>query len=776
MSFHLLLLSLTLLHAAQKPTIEAAFHAPQLQEIDVAIQEAIAQKNLPGGVFWLEHKGIHHSRVYGRRALDPRPEPMTADTVFDAASLTKVIATTPSVMLLIQRGKIGLESPVSRYLPRFTGDGRDGVTVRQLLTHTSGLRPGLPRQPLWQGYDTAIDLALREKPDPAPGAAFRYSDINFILLGEIVRQVAGEPLNRFAEREIFRPLKMKDTRFLPPPALTRRTAPTEKVEGRVLRGIVHDPTCRAMGGVAGHAGLFTTAADLARFCRMMLGGGQLDNVRVLNRGTVREMTAVQSPAAIEARRGLGWDIDSSYSRPRGHLFPLGSYGHTGFTGTCLWIDPFSSSFWIFLSSRLHPDGKGNILALQSDLGTLSAQAIRNFNFDQVPGALAPGKGSPSPRKTGAESGVRNGIDVLVEENFAPLKGLRVGLITNHTGQDRNRRSTLDLLFTAPGVRLVSLFSPEHGIRGQADAKVSDTKDAETGLPIYSLYGQRRAPSSEQLETLDALVFDIQDIGCRYYTYIATLGNCLEAAAKARLKFFVLDRVNPITGILVEGPVHTNTSTFVAYHRIPLRHGMTVGELARMFREERGWQVDLTVIPLKGWKRSMWYDETGLPWVNPSPNMRSLAAATLYPGLGFHEAALSVGRGTESPFQLTGAPYVSDLALARELSAANLPGVRVMPLRFQPNYSTFKNRNCHGVAVHVTDRDHFSPVDFGIELARAFSRLHPGEFAIEKLRSLLTDGTTLDDIRAQLPLAQIKAKWNDELALFRARREKFILYP
>ncbi len=775
-SLLLLLGALPALAATPKPQLGDLFVTHRLKEIDAVIEEAITQKNCPGAVFWLERSGVAYTRTLGRRSIEPRPEPMTPDTVFDAASLTKVVATTPSVMLLLQRGKLSLEAPVSRYLPRFTGEGREQITLRHLLTHTSGLKPGLSRQPAWQGYQTAIDLALRETPNPAPGTAFRYSDINFILLGEIVRQITGDSLDRFAEREIFRPLRMKDTRFLPTAALTRRAAPTEKVEERVLRGIVHDPTSRAMGGVAGHAGLFTTASDLARYCRMLLGGGELEGTRLFSAETVRLMTSVQSPESVDARRGLGWDIDSGYSRPRGRVFPLGSYGHTGFTGTCLWIDPFSKTFWIFLSSRLHPDGKGNILLLQTELGTLSAQAVRDFDFEHVSGALAPRKGATPLRQSATEGGVLNGIDVLIEQNFAPLKGLRVGLITNHTGQDRQRRSTLDLLFKAPGVRLQALFSPEHGIRGVEDAKVSDSKDAATGLPVYSLYGERRSPAAKHLESLDALVFDIQDIGCRYYTYIATLGNCMEAASKAGLKFVVLDRVNPINGLAVEGPVHTNTSTFVAYHPIPLRHGMTLGEIARMLRDERGWKLDLTVIPLKGWKRSMWYDETGLPWTNPSPNMRSLAGATLYPALGFHEAAMSVGRGTDTPFQWVGAPYVNDRVLANELSRAGLPGVRFMPVQFQPTYSTFKSRNCGGVAITVTDRDRFSPVDLGIELARALRRLYPAEFAMEKLRSLLTDAPTMERIVSDTPLKEIKAAWDPELARFRARREKFLLYP
>ena len=311
----------------------------------------------------------------------------------------------------------------------------------------------------------------------------------------------------------------------------------------MLRGVVHDPTSRAMAGVTGHAGLFTTAGDLARFARLFLNEGTLGGRKVLKPETVRLMTSVQTAETVSARRGLGWDIDSGYSRPRGRIFPLGSYGHTGFTGTCLWIDPFSKTFWLFLSNRVHPDAKGNILSLQTELGTLAAQAVRNFDFERVPGALSSRTNAPVVTASEWVPDVRNGIDVLVRDGFKPLRGLRVGLISNHTGQDRNRRSTIDLLHGAPEVSLKVLFSPEHGIRGVADAQVSDSRDGATGLPVYSLYGERRAPSAEQLKGLDALVFDIQDIGCRYYTYIGTMGNCMEAASKAGIRFVVLDRVN-----------------------------------------------------------------------------------------------------------------------------------------------------------------------------------------------------------------------------------------
>ncbi|MHC1767763.1 MAG: serine hydrolase domain-containing protein [Verrucomicrobiia bacterium] len=365
----------------------AALDQAKLAEMDAAIEAAIGDRKMPGGVFWLEHRTSQYHKAYGLRSVTPEPEPMTADTIFDAASLTKVLATAPAVMLLWERGNLGLDEPVATYFPEFQARGKEGVTVRHLLTHTSGLRAGLSRNPDWSGYDKAMALACAEKPTHAPGTFFRYSDINFIVLGEVVRRVSGSALNEFAAREIFQPLGMVDTGYLPPRSKFARIAPTERVDGEMLRGKVHDPTAQRMGGVAGHAGVFTTTADVARFARMLLNEGHLAGKTFLKPDTVRVMTSVQSPPAVETRRGLGWDIDSDYSRPRGSIFPLGSYGHTGFTGVCIWLDPFSNTFWMLFSNRVHPDSSGNVLPLQRVLANLSAQAVTDFDFSDVPGAL-----------------------------------------------------------------------------------------------------------------------------------------------------------------------------------------------------------------------------------------------------------------------------------------------------------------------------------------------------------------------------------------------------
>ena len=565
---------------------------------------------------------------------------------------------------------------------------------------------------------------------------------------------------------------MKDTGFNPPKEKMARIAPTEVEAGVPVRGVVHDPRARRMGGVAGHAGLFFTASDLARYARMLLNLGELDGVRIFKPETVKLMTSVQTPPNIASRRGLGWDVDSGFSGPRGKIFPLGSYGHTGWTGTSLWIDPFSKTFVIFLSNRNHPTEKGSVIALRATLGTLAAEAVTDFNFSEVAGAL------PSRDAVGkADSNHRalNGIDVLVKNKFAPLKGKRIGLITNHTGQDRDRNPTIDLLKNAPGVQLVKLFSPEHGIRGAVDEKVGDGTDEKTGLPIYSLYGEKRKPTPEQLKDLDALVYDIQDIGCRFYTYPSTMGLAIEAAAENGKQIFVLDRVNPITGTMIDGPVLAAPPTFVGFYKVPLRHGMTLGELAKMYNAEKNLKANLTVIEVERWHRNEWFDDTGLPWSNPSPNMRNLKQAILYPGVGLLESALSVGRGTDTPFEIIGAPYVDDVRLAEELNRAGLPGVSFVPIRFTPTYSIHKDKECGGVYIMLNDRNACNVVDVGLEMARTLYRLYPKDFNPDKIKHLLLHQPTLEAVKADKPLSEIRAGWKADLDEFNKRRAQFLIY-
>jgi len=779
-----------------------------LSQIDAVVEADIAQRRLPGAVVLVARKGrVVWRKAYGARAVEPLREPMSVDTVFDLASLTKVVATATSVMILVERGKVRLSDPVSTYIPELKGEGRERITIEHLLTHRSGYAPDFDLRERWTSYDEAIKRLISEPLRSAPGGRFVYSDIGFIALGEVVRRVSGMSLDQFAKKNIFDPLRMKDTGFVPKAILKTRIAPTEKRRGQLsylgdsgnnagaegemwLRGQVHDPTSYRMGGIAGHAGLFSTVDDLFNYCQMILNGGQYNGVRVLSPLTVAEMTRPRLVTTSGATRGLGWDINSSYSTNRGELFPLGSFGHTGFTGTSIWIDPASEMFVVFLSNRVHPDGKGDVATLRGRVSSIAAGSITDDATVEKARAESASyykellkvleQLSVANPETTTGTKVLTGIDVLERDNFKQLEGLRIGLVTNHTGRDREGRQSIDVLSKAPNVKLLALFSPEHGIRGLADEKVSDSKDDATGLPIYSLYGdtrETRRPRAEQLKGLDALVFDIQDIGARFYTYISTLGYLMEEAAKARLPVFVLDRPNPIGGIDVEGPIaDSDKFSFTAYHALPVRHGLTVGELAQLFNQQRKIGCDLRVIRMEGWRRSMWFDETNLTWVNPSPNMRSLTQATLYPGVGLLETTnVSVGRGTDTPFEIVGAPWIQGDKLAAELNQKRIPGVRFVPLKFTPKSSVFKDVECGGINIIVTDRAAFKPVLTGIEIATALRRLYPNDWKADSYLRLLVNANTLERVKRGDTAREIVNSWSVQLEEFRRARASVLLY-
>ncbi len=770
------------------PAASAGFDRSRLARIDGVVAEAIAAKKLPGAVV-LVGRGdtIVWRKAYGSRALVPAQEPMTVDTIFDMASLTKVLATTPAVMKLVEDGKIRLTDPVASFIPSFGKYGKDRITVRDLLTHTSGLRPDLDLGEPWTGSETAIALASDEV--PSPDRRFVYSDINFLLLAEIVARVGQRPFAEFVNATVFAPLGMRDSMFLPPVSLLPRIAPTQAcgandptcAPGTMLRGVVHDPTARRMGGVAGHAGLFSTADDVAKYCRMLLNGGSLGQARVLSPLTVARMTSPATAASEPNLRGLGWDLDSAYSSNRGELLPLGSFGHTGFTGTSIWIDPATRVFIVFMSNRVHPDGTGDVTPLRAKVATIvassltgvSSEAMRALEFprqtfaSQIPAVPA----APHPP-------VLAGIDVLRAEAFAPLKGLKIGLVTNHTGRARDGVSTIDLLAAAPGVTLVSLFSPEHGIRGIVDASVPSSKDEKTGLPIHSLYGATERPTAEMLAGLDAIVIDLQDAGARFYTYITTMAYVMEEAAPRKIKVFVLDRPNPIGGVQIEGPAQDSaTPTFTGYFQaMPIRHGMTIGEIARLFNAEKKIGADLTVIAMKNWRRDDWFDDTGLAWVNPSPNMRTLYAETMYPGLGaFEQTNISVGRGTETPFEQVGAPWIDGSRLADALNARHLAGVRFYPVRLTPTSSVFANEECQGVFIVITDRTAVRPVRVGVEIASALVKLFPGQLKVDSAQRLFGSANGLTRIKAGDDPASIAASWAAAEARWRRMRAGYLLY-
>jgi uncharacterized protein YbbC (DUF1343 family)/CubicO group peptidase (beta-lactamase class C family) len=775
---------------AQSVRSIAAFDAGRMARIADVVADAIAAKQIPGAVVMVGRGDqVAYRQAFGNRSVEPAVEAMTLDTLFDLASLTKVVATTTAVMMLVEDGRVRLSDTVATHIPGFERYGKGDITVRHLLTHVSGLRPDLDMSMEFASYDEAIARAIEEVPTSAPGERMVYSDINFFLLGEIVHRVSGKTLDEFCRTRIFEPLGMHDTMFKPPASLLPRIAPTEKCTqygwpcdqpgGVILRGVVHDPTARRMLGVAGHAGLFSTAADLGIFCRMLLDGGRSGAVRILSPLTVAKMTSpVDLPGGQQ--RGLGWDLDSSYSSNRGELLPLGSFGHTGWTGTSLWIDPTTKTWIVILSNRVHPDGKGNATPVRARIATIVGSAVISPPIEAVRAARSTGfdsGGSSTSAAAAPSEPVLNGIDVLQAESFKLLQGKNVGLVTNHTGRALTGEATIDLLAKAPGVKLVALFSPEHGIRGAVDEAVASSRDEKTGLPVHSLYGETTRPTSQMLEGIDTLVFDIMDVGVRFYTYETTMAYVMEEAAKRKIKMVVLDRVNPIDGFSIEGPtLDKSLLGFVGYFPMPVRHGMTMGELAQLFNGENKIGADLTVVRAKNWKREQWFDETGVPWVNPSPNMRNLNEATLYPGVCLIEGTnVSVGRGTDTPFEHFGASWMDGRKLAAALNARRIPGVRFYPTTFTPAASKFKDEACSGVFMVVTDRKSLKPVRMGVEIASAIYQQHRKTFEVDKMLRLLGSPKVLERIKSGEDAERIAASWSNDEGRWRLLRAKYLIY-
>ena len=751
--------------------------------VDTVIQAAIDNHEVPGAVLIVGHDGqVAYRKAYGMRSAEPTRSAMTVDTIFDIASLTKVVATTTAAMQLMEQGKIRLNDPVVKYIPEFGQNGKSDITVRDLMTHYSGLPPSLDLKPPWSGRDTGYSMAFANAPIGPPESRFVYSDVDYIVLGAIVERVSGMSLDGYCAKNIFAPLGMVKTTFRPPAAWVSDIAPTEYDEhSQMLRGVVHDPTVRRMGGVAGEAGLFSTADDLGKFAEALLRGSS-----VLSPLAIGKMTTPEQPANASTLRGLGWDIDSPMSHNRGELLPVGSYGHTGFTGTSLWIDPTTNTYIVLLTNAVHPRGQGSAISLRSKVATTVAAALNLTPSEQDvlrwKAITGYNESMPAQRRVANRNGsVQVGIDVLEAQDFAPLKGKRVGLLTNQTGLDSTGRRSIDVLAHANGVQLTAIFSPEHGVTGIVDTtKIGNSVDSATKIPVYSVYGgtdAARRPPMDVLRNLDAVVIDIQDAGVRFYTYETTLGYFLEAAAKAGIAVFVLDRPNPLTGAVVQGPMsEPGRENFTNYGPIPVRHGMTLGELAQMFNAEHNIHAKLTVIAMQGWMRGDWFDETGIEWMNPSPNLRSLNEATLYPGVALVEGTnISVGRGTDTPFEVLGAPWINARELSSYLNARQIPGVRFVPITFTPTSSNYAGQACHGLNIFVTAREFLDSPELGVELAAALQKLYPEQFHIEKMADILANQTVLNSFIHGEDPRRIALDWQDELQKFQQMRERYLIY-
>lgn len=755
------------------------------ERIDAAVRQALHRGDTPGAVLLIAASGrtLFH-KAYGFRAKRPEERPMTPDTLFDMASLTKAIVTSTCIVLLIEQGLIRLNDRIASHLPELssnTNDGRDEITIEHLLLHTSGLISSSAQSDYTQGLSKALVKIHAQRLLASPGTRYEYSDLGYIILGALVERKTGQSLDVFAQKHLFGPLGMRDTLFLPgDPQQKWRTALTESVDGHFVAGQVHDPRARLLGGIAGNAGLFSTAEDLSRFAFMLMNGGKYHRVDPQS-GTAGERI-ILSPDSIrllmEARalpneghppatkqRTLGWEVRPPITDGRKTQSNL---GHTGFTGTSVWMYPEVKGAVILLTNRLHPDGKGNISRLRGEIASLVAPVF--LAMDQK-NAASPPISIALPEK----STVLSGLDILKRDGFSALKHKRIGLVAHPASISADGRNIIDLLKNTKDIHLQKLFSPEHGLTGDQDSAVHDANDPKTGLPVVSLYGPRTRPRKEDLNDIDTVLVDLQDVGCRFYTYMSTLGYLLESAALYKKPIYVIDRPNPIGGVAVEGPLPEKES-FTAYHPIPVRHGMTLGELARLLNAERKIGADLHIIEMEGYKRSMLFSGTRLPWQKPSPNIKTPLSALLYPGIGLLETTnISVGRGTDRPFQKLGAPFIDGRALAKQLEAFSLRGVTIHPIEFRPESSTYAGQQCGGIEIEVADPNQLSPVRIGLSIAHALRKLYASEWKVLSMQTLLANTNVLQSIQKGEHPDQIIAAYQSDVDAFMAVRKKYLIY-
>ena len=752
------------------PTSTAPTAVGRNQAIDALLKEAIAEGSLPGAViaYGSGRGGIEFLRAYGQRALEPNREAMTVDTIFDLASLSKATMTSIAAMQLVEAGSLDLDAPAHRYLKELRGPART-IRVRHLLLHTAGLPKVTPRREFEGPRSTAIEQLLSARPEHRPGARFRYGDTAFLWLGEILSRVTGSDLGTYAEAHIAAPIGLRSTYYgSVPEAAVARTAPTEWAAARgntMIRGQTHDPRAYRLGGVAGNAGVFSTAGDLARLARALLLGGRLDDGRLLSERGVFNLTAPHKAGTSgKALRTLGWDVLSGYSRPRGGRLSAQAYGHGGFTGTSLWVDPGRDLFVVFLSHRVHPGGKGNVLPL---IAAVTDAAVAGRMSTEAP---APARGS-----------TLTGIDRLMR-GIGPLHSRNIGLVVNRASRDRTGRRTLDLLHAHPEVRVVKVFTPEHGMSASQEGRVSDDRDPTTGLPVTSLFGATRRPTPAMLAGVDTLVFDLQDVGARFFTYMSTLRELLVAARAQGLPLIVLDRPNPIGAHIVEGPVtEPGVQTFVHYHPLPIRHGMTAGELAHLLnaaqsRTDDGPGADLQVVWMEHYCRELRFAETGLPWTPPSPNLPDPDSALLYPAVGLLESTnVSVGRGTERPFQVIGASWMQPRAWLNALTEAQLPGIAAGVTRFTPRSGPYRGREVEGIELEVVAEGAFRAVDTARVLAHTLRQTHGARFHLPDMARMLADQGTLASIRRGGAYRQPTASHILRLSAFLRERRRHLHY-
>lgn len=721
----------------------------------LALEQAVRDAKAPGAVAYvgdLEHTFFFGAT--GMRQLVPKPLPAETGTIYDLASLTKVMATATAVLLLVEDGILSLDTPIGDILPvpEFKA-----FTLRHCLTHGAGLVAGLP----YYRESSTIDAMLRRYAalplKSPPGTRWLYSDVGYMILGRVVELSANETLDAFCGRRIFAPQGMVTTAFKPPKSWAARCAATEQSAWRrkIMLGEVHDENAYAVGGVAGHAGLFSTAEDVARYCRALLSG------KILRAETLELMLRLGQFASWPWQ-GLGWQLDPWPTKNFGFLPSRSAFGHAGWTGTSLWIDRASGAFSVLLSNTCHPTRERR-----------DNESLRRTFSVAVGSALY-------PRSTNTHTG----LDRLVREDFAELRGKRIGLLTHHAAVDQLGRHVIDVIQLAGDIRIVRIFSPEHGLRGQAEA--GDRVTGQTGsIPITSLYGERSSPSREELREIDVFVVDLQDVGARFYTYPATLKASMKACAEAGKPVLILDRPNPISGTILEGPIAVNTESLVCWGATPIRHGMTMGEIARWFANNdlKGLGLELRVCLLDSWQPERFWTECSLSWSAPSPNIPTPDAALAYAGMCLFEGCnLNEGRGTDTPFQLVGAPWLHARKIADVLPDFAMAGFEVGPVRYTPrsipgkaSRPRYLDEPCEGLRIDVRDPRAARPFALAVAMLCGIRREHPWRFDWERNFDLLAGSDGLrESIESGADAREIVESCTPQLNAYDAVRPKLYL--
>ena len=687
------------------------------------LEEAVEESKAPGAVLYVGDlsKTLGHEAV-GYRQKVPEVKRVRKDTLYDLASLTKVIATTTAIMQLQENEMLSLDDRVRDYVP---APGFGDMTLLEIITHTSGLisGSGVYYTTMFSLEEMLHHYAL-EGVERLPDVEHVYSDVGFMLLGKIVEVVSRTTLDEYCRKNIFVPLGMKRTGFNPPDSWKKNCAATEddkRWRNRLIVGEVHDENCSSLGGVSGHAGLFSTAEDIARYCRGLL------SAKLLKPSTLEKMIAL-GIKPLYPWQGIGWQVDPWSSKSIGFLPSRRAFGHTGWTGVSMWLDPDKGIFSILLSNTCHPSRKTRN---NTDLRRIVHTAVAKKYYPL----------------TNAHSG----LDRLTRENYGKINGHRIAVLTNHAAIDQSGRHILDVLPYAPELELKRLYSPEHGIRGQAEAG-EKVGGQESPVPVTSLYGKQKAPTREELKGIDLFVVDLQDIGARYYTYMATMKACMKACGEAKVRVLVLDRPNPLGGVALEGPIADRTDSLVSCSAIPIRHGMTMGELATWFaqRDLRSLRVKLTVNYLDNWQPYRYFDECSLPWKPPSPNMPSADTALLYIGTCLIEGTnLNEGRGTDTPFSIMGAPWLKAKKVLAELSKADQIGLKLSAIKYTPRSipgkSTnpkFKDEECQGIRLEIVERREVRAFRTTVALIQAIRKHHPDEFELIKFFDTLAGGYDL----------------------------------